>query len=40
MMSFVFGLAIGIPLGCLAMHSVHSYLDRMLPVNEKDEEEK
>ena len=30
-MSFVFGLIIGLAIGCVAMHAVHEYLDRVLP---------
>jgi len=35
-MSFVLGLALGLIIGCVAMHMVHEYLDYVLP---KDEEE-
>jgi hypothetical protein len=35
-MNFVFGLIIGIIIGCIAMHMVHEYLDSMLPEEEQE----
>ena len=36
-MGFVLGLAIGTALGLLAMHIVHEYLDRAVPLDDKNE---
>jgi predicted lysophospholipase L1 biosynthesis ABC-type transport system permease subunit len=39
-MSFVLGLAIGLAIGCLAMHAVHEYLDYVLAKDEAEMGEK